>query len=95
VTDEVPSGVRCELCGEDTSHKKWVSLNRYALGDGDDSMMVQPETDRYEWRMAEDGAAATGVVLCFLGCLLTWIEGEMIENDIDHRGDDDKETEPS
>ena len=85
----------CDFCGEALLGKPWVVLNRAVFGSGNSYAMSEFQNDRQEcaWSHAhenEDGEpVASGPALCFPSCLTTFIEGRMIEADIEmgHTGD--------
>lgn len=78
----------CDLCHKDTSDKPWVLLNRYGYGTGRCRGMSEAHSseDEYHWDVGDNldevEEVVTGVLLCFPGCLQTFLEGKMIEADI-------------
>lgn len=79
----------CEFCGEDVSVRPWVLLNRFGFGSGKVRGMCEMlnEDDDCEWDVGEDldveAEVVSGPVLCFPRCLQTFIEGKMIEAEIE------------
>ena len=78
----------CDLCGNDTAKRPWVLLNRFGYGTGLCRGMTEIRVDgEYHWEVGDDLDAqeevATGRLLCFPHCLQTYLEGKMIEADIE------------
>ena len=78
----------CRLCGADLEAKAWVLLNRYMYGTGRCRGATESLNDDgdYEWEVGADldaeAEVVSGPVLCFPGCVQTFLEGKMIEADI-------------
>lgn len=74
----------CDFCKESLAdNRKWVLLNRYGIGTGHKSALVSIEPDgQYIWDVENvDQECVSAVTLCYPTCLLTWIEGKMVEVD--------------
>lgn len=77
----------CDYCGKVTEEgAAWVVLNRVVLGSGRSRVLSEfwNSEGEYVWEQDGDGddQAASGVLLCYPDCLRDFIEGRMIEADI-------------
>lgn len=97
----------CEVCGSDLTLKgldkkerRWIALNRYAIGFGDGRLMVESlsEDGEYEWRMCPGGPDngdpseefASATLLCWPTCATLYIEARMVESSVGLRMYDEK-----
>lgn len=93
--DEEKQESRCVVCDGPlgTGHGPWVMLNRYGFGTGNNRRMAEithnGDDDSYEWDMTDFAAEgvmhASGLLMCFPGCMVTFLEAEMIEADFNMR----------
>ena len=87
----------CEVCQRDLGQhggsevQPWVLLNRYGLGTGRSRGLteVQNSDCEYLWDVGEfgegvgDDQAVTGALVCFPGCLTTYLEAKMVAVDFE------------
>ena len=71
----------CDWCGSDLSKKgkRWVGLNRHVVNCEHGWVMVSCEGDGDDYKWDQHDSRYTCSMLCYPDCLLTWIEGEIIE----------------
>jgi len=81
---------KCAICKQDVEGRPWILLNRYVCSSGQSYVIneVLNEYGNYAWDVVEepDGEAeddVTGTVLCFPQCMVTYLEGQMIQADIE------------
>ena len=75
------------MCGSDADGVPWVVLNRFVVGSGASYSATSVLTDDdYVWETSAEGDekdSVSGYLLCFPSCLQTFIEGRMLEADIE------------
>lgn len=75
-------GATCDLCKASLADgRRWVLLNRYGVGANKRNALVSVKPGETNiWDVSDEkNAFATGALLCYPACLLTWIEGKLIE----------------
>ena len=82
---------RCDLCDALIEGRPWILLNRYGVGNDRGHVLVEGlnEDGDYDWspkgENGTDSDIATGAILCWPTCVLTWIEGKMIASEVETR----------
>ncbi len=75
--------MKCNYCNGDIQQdQQWIGLNRIALGRGKKPCLLEfhgKERSGYRWDI--DHLQASGCVLCWPHCAMSWLEGELIEHD--------------
>ncbi len=82
------AGSCCDLCGQDVANRPWVLMNRFVIGSGTNKRYAEWLSNDGQpcWDIAEDGNEQVGgTLLCTTPCLLTWIEGHIIDLDFTMR----------
>ena len=80
----------CVMCGCDVGGRPWVVLNRVCFGSGKAYAQVEfrNDDDEYVWSQegfdGSDQNALSGKVACFPLCLQSFIEGRMLEAEIEN-----------
>lgn len=78
----------CDLCGDPVDSRPWVLLNRFGYGSGKCRGMTEVQVDGVcVWEVGDDLDAeqevVSGWLLCFPGCLQMFLEGKMLQAEID------------
>ena len=84
MSDQNRAKARCCMCGEPVmADTQWVSFNRIAIGRGGKRALLEYQhgDQRISYRWDLDTLDASGLLLCWPHCAMTWLEGELIEHD--------------
>lgn len=70
----------CSMCGKTVRRRRWIALNRYCLSNGRVKNTVEGlNGNEYLWEPS--ASECSGARLHYPECLLTWLEGKMVEVD--------------
>lgn len=73
------------MCGEPVMREtQWLCLNRIAIGRGGKRALLEYQgggSPKVSYRWSLDNLDASGTLLCWPHCAMTWLEGELIEHD--------------
>jgi hypothetical protein len=76
---------KCAVCGDPVGATAWVLLNRYAIGTGENSGLVEGKNESGEciWEIGPDFPqdTATGQILHYPGCLSAFLDAKILEID--------------
>ena len=83
------SRTACDLCGEPIADRKWLLLNRYAIGTGYGRSLIECQVDgECLWDCGTEGVSddvVSGSLLCWPGCAHQWIEAQMVGSAVELR----------
>lgn len=71
----------CAMCGKTVRRRRWIALNRYCLSNGRVKNVFEARDGKDEYLWEPETSSCTGALLHYPECLLTWLEGKMIEVD--------------